>query len=559
MANIRYLEGQMDALQALYDSWKNAMGQGEAFGHWSDMTVGDIGISAVKAFADRLRAMGAFDATPKTVTHIDPKAVPVVEFPIAEVLINKDVPNFKEDADLTTGVIPSEKLEAAKYERRGTAPVVLWRKANGEVEIITGRHRLDLAKRTGETTIPAQIVEESKGFTKDMALTFDAEANIRDGNGSIRDYAHYFKLTPDLTEATARSRGLLSRSKGQAGWHLAKSASDDLYALWRDDKLTESKALAIAKAAPGDAAKQQLGIRLAKEGKDSDYIRARLERERAKTESPVQTDMFGNPIFDDARSDAETARVVEIRRDLKDQIRAAKNAANNPEAAAQLGIDVKDPEGTRTKIAELQSELEAWEGTWWLDRNLVAKVKGEPITAAQPPNAPKLNANVNQTDMIDATQKDTLSLTGEVTGDAARIKAEAEAKAKLAAEAKALEAKQQQDLFAPTPPDAPPSAEGGTPIGQGPGGMTRRASAKPEAPETLEGTGLKHAIDELERISYGFKERTPQDRQAMAEAWVRAGDLLAKDREAGRRLAQALVDNPRRGLTGDRVRAALAS
>ncbi|HUD73872.1 MAG TPA: hypothetical protein VMQ76_02280, partial [Terracidiphilus sp.] len=71
---------------------------------------------------------------------------------------------------------------------------------------------------------------------------------------------------------------------------------------------------------------------------------------------------------------------------------------------------------------------------------------------------PKLAPGVKQGDLVDSTQRDTLSLSGEVTGDAARIKAEAEAKAKSAAEAKALAEKQQQDLF--NKPAAPGKGKG---------------------------------------------------------------------------------------------------
>ena len=71
-----------------------------------------------------------------------------------------------------------------------------------------------------------------------------------------------------------------------------------------------------------------------------------------------------------------------------------------------------------------------------------------------------------------------------------------------------------------------------------------------EAP-VLSATGLKNAVGDMERLVYGFKERSLAERQVMAEAWIRAGDVLAKNPEAGRELAQALINNPRRGLTGD--------
>lgn len=88
-------------------------------------------------------------------------------------------------------------------------------------------------------------------------------------------------------------------------------------------------------------------------------------------------------------------------------------------------------------------------------------------------------------------------------------------------------------------------------MAQGPGAMTRRESAKPEQPESIEGTGLKHAIDELERTSYGFGERPQQERQAMAEAWLRAGEAQVANPLAGPELAKKLIENPKRGLTGD--------
>lgn len=322
---------------------------------------------------------------PPTETAFNPAVVPTVEFPIEKIVVNKDVPQFKEGADPVTGVVPEDRLDAAAYERVGTAPVVLWEKANGETEIVTGRNRLDLARRTGEKTIPAQIVREADGFTRDMALTFDAEANIRDGQGTLGDYAHYFRNTPALDEATARARGLLSRAKGQAGWLLGKIASDDLYAKWRMGQINDAKAIAIARAAGADPVKQQLGIKLADQGKSADFIRARIERETAKADTATQTDMFGNPIFDDTKADAEAEKVAGIRRTLQANIKAAQNAARDPEAARRAGIDVKDPQGTLAKVAAWKAELEKWNGAWWLDPELRARVTGkEPA----PPTGP---------------------------------------------------------------------------------------------------------------------------------------------------------------------------
>lgn len=64
-------------------------------------------------------------------------------------------------------------------------------------------------------------------------------------------------------------------------------------------------------------------------------------------------------------------------------------------------------------------------------------------------------------------------------------------------------------------------------------------------------TGLKHAISDLERADNGFPERPATEREVMSEAWDRAGETLKQNPEAGRSLAQSLVNNPTRALTGD--------
>ena len=134
----------------------------------------------------------------------------VVEVPVNQLKLSEDVPQFKMGAD-KAGIV--EPL-GGKFERTGVAPIQVWRRTDGRMEIISGRHRFDLAKRSGEATIPAQIHDESKGFTRDMAAVLDAELNIRDGQGKVKDYVNYFKGT-GLDRETANARGLLARAPGK--------------------------------------------------------------------------------------------------------------------------------------------------------------------------------------------------------------------------------------------------------------------------------------------------------------------------------------------------------
>ena len=314
------------------------------------------------------------EGTPTT-TVFDPAHVQTVEFPVKDLKLSADVPNFKGGASEETGTVAGQEL-AGKYERTGTAPIVAWERLNGDTEVITGRHRLDLAKRTGETTIPTQIVREADGFTKENALTFNAEANIRDGQGEVSDYATYFKGVP-ISETEARARGLLSRAKGRAGYALAKSATDDVYALWQAGKLDEKQAVAIATTAPGDVAAQQIGSKFALQGKSADFITNVIKASKAWAQQRGQNlDLFGN---DDAAM-KEMAGQAEIagtyQREITENIRAVSGAAKRPDVARKLGVDVRDPAGIVNKVAELKSELARWEN-WPMQPDLVAKVRGE--------------------------------------------------------------------------------------------------------------------------------------------------------------------------------------
>lgn len=309
---------------------------------------------------------------PPTDTRIDPNAVPTQEIPINKIKLSADVPNFKGGASEETGTVAGQEL-SGKYERRGTAPIVVWQRLNGDLEVITGRHRLDLARRTGEKTIPGQIVKEADGFTKDQAITFDAEANIRDGQGEVSDYATYFKGT-DISEAEARARGLLSRAKGKAGWVLAKAATDDLYASWRAGHVNDAQAVAIAEGAPGNAGAQRAGIKLAREGKPAEVISGVLRRASQVTGKAENLDLFGADDTAIRQMEADEAKASGIRKGIKDQITAVQGAAKKPEAAAKLGVNVKDPGAVLRKVNELKDELDRW-ANWWLHPDLVEQVR----------------------------------------------------------------------------------------------------------------------------------------------------------------------------------------
>jgi hypothetical protein len=233
---------------------------------------------------------------PKLLSNLASKFI-TQEVPISEITLSKDVPNFKKGADEKTGVVPGEELKG-KYERLATGPIVLWERLNGSKDIITGRHRFDLAKRSGETTIPAQIIKESDGFTKEQAQALDAEANIRGEKGSITDYARYFR-GKGMSAEDATTRGLLSRPKGKSGFSVGNDASDSLYNLLTAGKISDKAAAEIALNAPKNEAVQVAAASRAGSmtPEELGQLSRTLSDMRPKTAQGSQGDLFG---FDDS-------------------------------------------------------------------------------------------------------------------------------------------------------------------------------------------------------------------------------------------------------------------
>jgi hypothetical protein len=307
-----------------------------------------------------------------------------VEVPIDQLQLSEDVPQFKTDAN-KEGVV--EPL-GGKFERTGVAPIQVWRRNDGRMEIISGRHRFDLAKRSGEKTIPAQIHDEAAGFTKDMAAVLDAELNIRDGQGKVKDYVNYFKGT-GLDQDTAESRGLLARSTGKRAFTISNQGSDELIAGVRSDKVGDEAAYLIALNAPNDSRLQSVGIKAIQEGKSASAAVNLMQAVKALAqESDTTTDMFG---FDESamKEAEEMAKIAASKqREMQTRLSAITGAAKNPALAKAEGIDIRDPEAIKRRIDELRQLKASWDN-WSTNPDLIAEIRaarGTPIPKAEPIN-----------------------------------------------------------------------------------------------------------------------------------------------------------------------------
>lgn len=216
---------------------------------------------------------------------------------------------FKEGADPKTGVVKGQELKGEYFESAENAVVVYVRR-DGTKELVTGRHRFDLAKRTGKKDILARLFYEKDGYTPEDMRNLDAISNIIDEKGSVKDYVRYFENAKP-SRAAAESAGFLSRSKGRLAFELYEGATEGTRAAvdWSgsgaDGLISVEQAGIIAKAAPRNAhprngAVQKILVRKALDGLRGDRLAivARSLSEEAKsrkapaTGGEMQLDLF---------------------------------------------------------------------------------------------------------------------------------------------------------------------------------------------------------------------------------------------------------------------------
>lgn len=299
----------------------------------------------------------------------------VVEVLISDITISEDVPQFKDGADNEGVVDPL----GGTFDRVGVAPIQIWLREDGRKEVISGRHRLDLAKRSNETTIPAQYHLESEGFGVDQAAMLDVLLNIREGQGTVKDYVEFIQAT-GITEEEADAQGILARQTGRHAYTIASEGSPALVAAHRAGQISDLAATQVSQAAPNNEPLQAVGLKALQEGKSITVSVNIVKAVNSMTRDTAQEsgDLFG---FDDsAMKEAENLarKAGQKQAEIQRTLTAVTGASNNPELAKAEGVNVKDPEAVRARIEELKDQKREWQN-WHTNPALVAELTGNEV------------------------------------------------------------------------------------------------------------------------------------------------------------------------------------
>lgn len=271
-----------------------------------------------------------------------------------------DVPQFKQGADEKTGVV--NRIVGAW--QRNASPISVWRRKDGSLQVISGRHRLDACT---DADINCTVYEEGDRFNLDWARRHDVENNIRDGQASAFEIARYVRDS-SLSMAEAVERGIARKGASLKGVELGLYASQELLDALGNGLVSADDAYRVALAFRNDAEAQRSGLAVLLDGGSFNEaysvmtVRANMERIRAVAEAggmTFETDLFGN-----SNADAYLRKLAEYanrkQRELSSELSAISGAARKPEVARKYGVNVKDKAALDALIKEMREKARRW-------------------------------------------------------------------------------------------------------------------------------------------------------------------------------------------------------
>lgn len=288
-----------------------------------------------------------------------------------------DVPQFKTKAAASGRTKAGEDgttHELAGGFRKDAPPITVWRRKDGALQVITGRHRLAHARKCGETFIAVRVYDEDAAHDAAWAKLYDVEMNILDRQAGAQDVAYFFR-NAGMSLEEAEARGLMPRRKdgeqtatGTIGIAVALNACDEVYTRFINGALGEKQAYFIATLGADEAA-QELALKLLsdKKPKSFEYVQAYVaaaREQRARSEAPAMFDLFGKDESWAQEADKLARYVEAARRQVSAQLGILKGAGTlkrKEQAAGRLGVTVKTPRDlTRllTKLAIVEAALE---------------------------------------------------------------------------------------------------------------------------------------------------------------------------------------------------------
>lgn len=274
-----------------------------------------------------------------------------VELDPAAVQVDAKTYQFKGGGDAQGVTDRLKAVEAWDPVAGEASPIIVHRRANGELFVVDGHQRVGLAKRLQDLGRPipgglrAIVLDEAQGVTTNQARRIGAMLNLQQGTGTATDVAKVLRESPLTAAERARiPKDQTSGSKLRMGEDLAKLGDDAFLRVVNGQvhpQPVRNEAYgAIVGRLIEDPAEQVAALQqLAKAAPENAYQAEQFVKATIADgfERGVQSNLFGESEVANSLAEPIARVMATVRRALASEKSALGNAIRNEERLAAKG------------------------------------------------------------------------------------------------------------------------------------------------------------------------------------------------------------------------------
>ena len=276
-----------------------------------------------------------------------------------------DVEQFKQGDHNERGAVKGRELQGRF--REDAQPISVWRRRDGALHVITGRHRFDLAVRDGVEFIPAYVYEEDDAHDATWAKMHDVGQNMLDGQASALEVA-FFVRNSNMDRDEMEAQGYLRPGSANVmGWDIATLAGDEVFTRLKNGVITDNEAWKVCHLSSTEAG-QMLALQLREKGKPWDYVAAYVkEADRVAAEKSREGeafDLFGNDTSwqEDCEKVARfAARGIALIAERLSLLKKSRGISRRKDLAGRMGIRLETDADLNAAIHDLERAKGAWQ------------------------------------------------------------------------------------------------------------------------------------------------------------------------------------------------------
>ncbi len=279
--------------------------------------------------------------------------------PVKQLSDSKDVQQVKAGAKGKHGVI---NPITGDYQQ-DTEAIYVWKRKDGRLEVISGRHKYDLALRTDTEAVTCYVYLESSKHDAKWARLLDFENNMRGDQADELTAAIYTRET-GYTDQQLQRKGLMrNKSKSKRGILIGREAREELWTRFKNGVISPMDAEIIVQMTKNLRNAERIEdiqakcVHLLDQKKSWDYISAMVQLMASKESVFMKQGLLDLGADFEADMEKAAAYIEKSVQGLNEAITIIKQgkklSGKKKELAQRLGLSTTSQTETEQKLDDL--------------------------------------------------------------------------------------------------------------------------------------------------------------------------------------------------------------